>query len=79
VQGECNGKGKAEDFHFPLPSRRLFYPKIVQGECNVKGKAEDFPFSIAGLPPILLKGSARRVQCKRKSRKFSIFLCRTAA
>jgi len=42
VQGECNGKRKAEDFLFPLPSRRLFYGKIVQGECNGKGKAEDF-------------------------------------
>jgi len=46
VQGECNGKGKAEDFSFPLPSRRLFYEKIVQGECNGKGKAEDFSFPL---------------------------------
>jgi len=34
VQGECNGKGKAKDFHFALPSRSLSYPKIVQGECK---------------------------------------------
>jgi len=48
VQGECNGKGKSEDFLFPLPGRRLFYEKIVQGECNGKGKSEDFPFPLPG-------------------------------
>jgi len=42
VQGECNGKGKAKDFSFTLPSRSLPYQKVVQGECNGKGKAKDF-------------------------------------
>ncbi|MCI7273251.1 hypothetical protein MR642_02870 [bacterium] len=32
-------KEKPQDFHFPLPSRSLFYEKIVQGERNGKRKA----------------------------------------
>jgi len=48
VQGECNGKRKAKDFRFPLPSRRLFYEKTVQGECNGKRKAKDFRFPLPG-------------------------------
>jgi len=47
VQGECNGKGKAKDFRFPLPSRRLSYEKIVQGECNGKGKEKNIHFPLS--------------------------------
>jgi len=49
VQGECNGKGKAKDFHFPLPSRRLFYEKIIRSGEKGKEKKRlcDFSFFVA--------------------------------
>jgi len=45
VQGERNGKGKAKDFHFPLPSRSLSSAKIVKDGRKAKGKVKIFSFS----------------------------------
>ena len=39
VQGSAVENKKPKVFYFPLPSRRLFYGKIVQGERSGKGKA----------------------------------------
>jgi len=59
AQGECNGKGKAKDFHFTLPSRSLFYANIgtkadmAKSECALKHylrKAAAFFFFINDRP-----------------------------
>jgi len=67
VQGECNGKGKAKDFHFLLPSRSLSYPKIVQGECNGKGKAKDFHFLLPSRSLSLIFKSRNLADRKKKA------------
>jgi len=59
VQGECRGKSKAQDLLLALPSRSLFYVKIVQGERNGKSKAQDLLLAVAEPQPILCKDNAR--------------------
>jgi len=52
-------KAKRKICFLPLPSRSLFYVKIVQGERNGKSKAQDLLLAVAEPQPILCKDNAR--------------------
>jgi len=76
VQGECNGKGKAKDFSFPLPSRSLPYQKVVQGECNGKGKAKDFSSRCRADATLFLRKKRRGGKPHRFGK---LFVCKFAS